>query len=166
MNEIMYHEEKDYTIKAKGKNEEEVIGKIFTILKKTVTSDIEGIVIKLEPVNVYELSKKTEEYTETFLWFFMPRKKQEIEIEALPTDLIDSFVIDVSEVTEIGKAFTMADLSFDKEKIEIVDFDPEEPIVKIDYATMEEATEEVDEEAAMESLEATQEKAKDKEEDS
>ena len=33
MNEIMYHEEKDYTIKAKGKNEEEVIGKIFTILK-------------------------------------------------------------------------------------------------------------------------------------
>ena len=65
MNEIMYHEEKDYTIKAKGKNEEEVIGKIFTILKKTVTSDIEGIVIKLEPVNVYEISKKTEEYTET-----------------------------------------------------------------------------------------------------
>ena len=81
MNEIMYHEEKDYTIKAKGKNEEEVIGKIFTILKKTVTSDSEGIVIKLEPVNVYEISKKTEEYTETFLWFFMPRKKQEIEIE-------------------------------------------------------------------------------------
>ena len=81
MNEIMYHEEKDYTIKAKRKNEEEVIGKIFTILKKTVTSDIEGIVIKLEPVNVYEISKKTEEYTETFLWFFMPRKKQEIEIE-------------------------------------------------------------------------------------
>ena len=63
MNEIMYHEEKDYTIKAKGKNEEEVIGKIFTILKKTVTSDIEGIVIKLEPVNVYEISKKIEEYT-------------------------------------------------------------------------------------------------------
>ena len=81
MNEIMYHEEKDYTIKAMGKNEEEVIGKIFTVLKKTVTSDIEGIVIKLEPVNVYELSKKTEEYTETFLLFFMPRKKQEIEIE-------------------------------------------------------------------------------------
>ena len=81
MIEIMYHEEKDYTIKAKVKNEEEVIGKIFTILKKTVTSDIEGIVIKLEPVNVYEISKKIEEYTETFLWFFMPRKKQEIEIE-------------------------------------------------------------------------------------
>ena len=81
MNEIMYHEEKDYTIKAKGKNEEEVIGKIFTILKKTVTSDIEGIVIKLEPVNVYELSKKTEEYTETFLLFFIKKKKQEIEIE-------------------------------------------------------------------------------------
>ncbi|MCP1226389.1 DUF4312 family protein [Sebaldella sp. S0638] len=81
MNEIMYHEEKHYTIKAKGKNEEEVIGKIFTILKKTVTSDIEGIVIKLEPVNVYEISKTVDEYTETFLWFFMPRKKQEIEIE-------------------------------------------------------------------------------------
>ena len=81
MNEIMYHEEKNYTIKAKGRNKEEVIGKIFTILKKNVTSDIDGIVIKLEPVNVYEVNKKTEEYTETFLWFFMPRKKQEIEIE-------------------------------------------------------------------------------------
>ena len=81
MNEIMYHEEKEYTIKGKGKNEEEVIGKIFTTLKKTVTSDIDGIVIKLEPLNVYEISKKVDEYTETFLWFFMPRKKQEIEIE-------------------------------------------------------------------------------------
>ena len=81
MNEIMYHEEKDYTIKAKGKNEEEVIGKIFTVLKKTVTLDIDGIVIKLEPVNVYEVSRKIEEYTETFLWFFMPRKKQTVEIE-------------------------------------------------------------------------------------
>ena len=81
MNEIMYHEEKDYTIKAKGKNEEEVIGKIFTVLKKTVTLDIDGIVIKLEPVNVYEVSREIEEYTETFLWFFMPRKKQMVEIE-------------------------------------------------------------------------------------
>ena len=81
MNEIMYHEEKAYTIKAKGKNEEEVIGKIFTVLKKTVTLDIDGIVIKLETVNVYEVSREIEEYTETFLWFFMPRKKQTVEIE-------------------------------------------------------------------------------------
>ena len=81
MSGIMYHEEKEYTIKAKGRSKEEVIGKIFTILKKTVTSDIDGIVIKLEPVNVYEVSQKVEEYTETFLWFFMPRTKQEIEIE-------------------------------------------------------------------------------------
>lgn len=81
MKEIMYQIEKDYLISAKGKTEEETIGKIFTILKKTVTSDIEGIVIKIEPVNVYEVNKNVKEYTETFLWLFMPRKKQEVELE-------------------------------------------------------------------------------------
>ena len=81
MKEIMYQVEKDYLIKANGRSEEEVVGKIFTNLKKTVTSDIDGIVIKLEPVNVYEVMRNTREYTETFLWFFMPRQKKEIELE-------------------------------------------------------------------------------------
>lgn len=84
MKEIMKQTEKDYLISARGKTEEEAVGKIFTILKKTVTSDIsdmKGIVIKIEPVNVYEVKKNINEYTETFLWFFMPRKKQEIDLE-------------------------------------------------------------------------------------
>lgn len=94
--------------------------------------------------------------------------KQTIEIEALPTDLIDAFIIDISEFTEVGQAFTMGELQFDKEKITIVDFDEEEPLVKIDYATMEEEEEEIDEEAAMEAIEATEEKGKtsDEEDDS
>ncbi|MDP3888508.1 MAG: 50S ribosomal protein L25, partial [bacterium] len=55
----------------------------------------------------------------------------EVEVEALPTDLPDHLEANVSTLTEIGQAITVADLKFDKAKVEIK-ADPEEVVAKID----------------------------------
>ena len=44
----------------------------------------------------------------------------EIEVEALPTDLPEKFEIDVSQLTAIGQSITLADLKYDHNKVEII----------------------------------------------
>lgn len=41
----------------------------------------------------------------------------ELEIEALPTDLLDQFIVDISKLKKIEDAITVADLKIDKKKI-------------------------------------------------
>jgi large subunit ribosomal protein L25 len=43
----------------------------------------------------------------------------EIEVEALPMDLPEKFVVDVAKLENVGNEATVKDLSFDKSKIEI-----------------------------------------------
>ncbi|HQM16188.1 MAG TPA: 50S ribosomal protein L25 [Candidatus Woesebacteria bacterium] len=69
--------------------------------------------------------------------------KDEIEVEALPTDLPEKFELSVSGLTEIGQSLTLADLSYDRSKVTLVlDEDEEEtaPVVLI-----QEVKEEVEE---------------------
>jgi large subunit ribosomal protein L25 len=82
----------------------------------------------------------------------------EITISALPTELKDTFVVDISGLTEIGAAVTVAGLEYDKEKVEIVGIEETEAVVRLDYAQMaEEEEEEVSEEELIEGIEATEE---------
>ena len=60
----------------------------------------------------------------------------EIEVDALPTDLIDNFVVNISVLQNIGDAITVGQLSYDHEKITI-DADPDEIIVKLDAIVIE-----------------------------
>ncbi len=46
--------------------------------------------------------------------------RDEIEVRALPTDLPEKFVVDVGGLDEVGQSITLADLDYDKEKVEIV----------------------------------------------
>ena len=83
----------------------------------------------------------------------------EVEVEALPSDLPSNFVVDISHLKEIGQAVTVAELNFDKEKVEVVGAEDDELVVKIDYAEMaEEEEEEVSEEELIEGMEVTGEK--------
>lgn len=83
----------------------------------------------------------------------------EIEVEALPQDLPSKFEIDISGLKEIDAAVTVAELEFDKEKVELQGVEDEDMVVKIDYAAMEEEEEtEVSEEELIEGVEATAEK--------
>lgn len=83
----------------------------------------------------------------------------EITIEALPTDLPDSFTVDISGLAEIGDGITISELEYDKSKIEIVGYEEDELIVKIDYAVQEEEEEEeLTEEEMLGQIEVTGEK--------
>ena len=55
----------------------------------------------------------------------------EIEVEALPTDLPDKFEIDISELTEVDQVVHVKDLPYDKSKIG-VKTDLEEILVKVE----------------------------------
>jgi large subunit ribosomal protein L25 len=90
----------------------------------------------------------------------------EIEIKALPTDLPSAFIVDVSALKEVGDGFTVGELDYDKEKIEIVGLEEDALLAKLDYAEMEDEPEEeaVSEEDALAGIEATEETAVDEEE--
>ena len=64
----------------------------------------------------------------------------EIEIEALPTDLPEKFVVDVSSLSKIDDAITIADLKIDSDKID-VQLDPEQVVARIEEPKEEEEEE-------------------------
>lgn len=55
----------------------------------------------------------------------------EVKVEALPGDLPEKFVVDVSDLTEVGQAIFVKDVKADRSKIEIKT-DPEEILVKVE----------------------------------
>jgi large subunit ribosomal protein L25 len=75
--------------------------------------------------------------------------KDEVEAEALPTDLPEKFVVDVSKFTAVGEQITFADLEYDHDKVTLQIENDNEPIVVVD-AVKEEVEEQpvVTEEAA------------------
>lgn len=83
----------------------------------------------------------------------------EITVRALPTDLPDAFRVDISGLEDIGAGVTVGELEYNKEKVEIMDLEDDELVVKIDYAEMleEEEEEELTEEEAIAKMEATAE---------
>ncbi|MFC1756175.1 50S ribosomal protein L25 [Patescibacteria group bacterium] len=118
-------------------------------LKEKLTANIPVEVINEEE---NELVKSGEALVLTLL--------NEIEVEALPTDLPESFIIDALKLVDMDSLITVADLEFDKDKVKIEDLEPDEIVAKLDHAQMleEEEEEVVDEADAIADLEATQEK--------
>ena len=79
----------------------------------------------------------------------------EIDVECLPTDLPSHFEINISNLSKVGDFITVGALEYDKSKIAI-DLDPEELLIKVDYAEqLEEETE-----TTVEDIEVTGEKPK------
>ena len=61
----------------------------------------------------------------------------EIEVEALPTDLPEKIIVDVSKLEEIDQAITVADLAIDRKKIEVKVSD-DQVVVKVEPPAKEE----------------------------
>ena len=86
--------------------------------------------------------------------------KHEINVEALPTDLPHEFTVDVSALENIGDEIKISQLSFDRNKVELIDATEEDLILNIDRP-QEETTDEtasVSEEELIANLEASKEK--------
>lgn len=83
----------------------------------------------------------------------------EIEVEALPTDLPHKFEVNVAELTEIGHGVTVEDLNYDKSKVEILTPEAGTMIIKLDYAVQLETADSAEsEEEALAKMEVTNEK--------
>ncbi len=86
----------------------------------------------------------------------------EVEVEAYPKDLPADIKIDISELTEVGQVVEVKDLPIDHEKVEVLEQEPDAPVVKIDYPQEEEEEEkeeaEISEEEAIAAVEAVEEK--------
>lgn len=61
----------------------------------------------------------------------------EVNVEALPTDLIEKIEVNIEVLKEIGDAVTVADLNYDRSKLAVL-AEPEEVVVKLDSAVTEE----------------------------
>jgi large subunit ribosomal protein L25 len=61
----------------------------------------------------------------------------EIEIEALPTDLPDEFKVDISSLEEVDQALHVKDIKYDKSKV-TMQLNPEEIVVKVEPPQKEE----------------------------
>lgn len=64
--------------------------------------------------------------------------KDEVEAQALPTDLPEKFVVDLSTLTKVGQQITFADLDYDRSKIKLLIDSEQEPIVVVDAIKVEE----------------------------
>lgn len=85
--------------------------------------------------------------------------KQEIHVEALPTDLPHEFTVDVSGLENIGDEIKISQIAFDREKVSLVDDSEDDLVLNIDRPqeeTVEETT--VSEEEMIANLEASKEK--------
>lgn len=93
----------------------------------------------------------------------------EVEVEALPTDLPDKFVVDISSINEIGQGISIKDLKVEKNKIKVLVDDEEQLLVKVEEPEKEEeekpAVEAVAEGEEPVEEEKAEEKAEEKEEE-
>lgn len=64
----------------------------------------------------------------------------EVKVEALPTDLPEKFVIDISELSEVDQAVFVKELKIDRSKVEVKN-DPEDIVVKVEPPQKEEVVE-------------------------
>lgn len=84
----------------------------------------------------------------------------ELEVEAYPRDLPPEIRIDISGLDEVGQGVDIKNLPIDQEKVKVLDHEPDELVLKIDYPQQEEEEEEVEvsEEEAIAGVEATEER--------
>lgn len=66
---------------------------------------------------------------------------KEIEVEALPNDLPEKFILDTSKLTEIGQGIALKDIKVDVSKVKIMSENLDELVLKIEEPTKEEVVE-------------------------
>lgn len=78
----------------------------------------------------------------------MVQVRNSLVVEALPSDLPEKFEVNIETLTEVGQSITLADLSFDKSKVSLIEVESDEdwdkPVVLVQEQRKEEVVEEVE----------------------
>lgn len=85
--------------------------------------------------------------------------RQEVEVEALPTDLPEGFIIDLGTLTNIGDEIKFSDLDYDHDKVELLVEDLDAPVLVVNE--VKEEVEEVPEVTETETAEGAEGTAED-----
>src|SRR3972149_7112739 len=64
-----------------------------------------------------------------------------VKVYGLPQDLPQKITVDISGLTEVGTGISLKDLPIDQSKVVILDHEPDELAVKIDFPPEEEVEE-------------------------
>lgn len=68
------------TVEGKAKNKEEAISRALGNIQREIFKQLNQLVVKAEPVKVDVIDASYTEFTERFLFFFMPRKRQRCHV--------------------------------------------------------------------------------------
>lgn len=83
----------------------------------------------------------------------------EVEVECYPQDLPQKIVVDISDLNEVGQGVEIKSLPIDQSKVQILEHEPDELVVKIDFPQEKEVEEvPVAEEEAVAAVKAVEEK--------
>ncbi|WP_066505817.1 DUF4312 family protein [Abyssisolibacter fermentans] len=80
--QYLQSKEVELIIEGSGKTKKDVFAAIFTKLRKQIYSEVQGLILHMEPTKVYILSEEVNKINEAFLWFFMKREKTQYKIKA------------------------------------------------------------------------------------
>ncbi|MBG0785954.1 MAG: DUF4312 family protein [Anaerolineaceae bacterium] len=72
---------KTFQLTGKGKSEEEAYTEIFAKVKRAVYDSVEGVVLQMEPEEVYITAFDESVEKEKFLFLFFPREKRRVSID-------------------------------------------------------------------------------------
>jgi large subunit ribosomal protein L25 len=92
-------------------------------LKKKVTANVPLVLVGVSPAEKQGLGTLVQHIND-------------VEVEALPTDLPENITVDISNLTEVDQAILIKDLEYDKKKVDLK-VDPEEVVVKIEVQKVE-----------------------------
>lgn len=69
-------EEQEMILEAYGKEKADALGTIFSLLKKQVYKEIKGLIIHMEPVDVFMLEEDEKKGTDKLIGLMKPRQNQ------------------------------------------------------------------------------------------
>lgn len=97
------YKELTYTVRIKGKGEskEHAVVNALGKIKQMITSQLNGLIIRIEPLKAEVIEAVEEVYIEKFFFFFFPRKRSIFKVEM--DILVRLFILDIKKV-EFKKA--------------------------------------------------------------
>jgi uncharacterized protein (TIGR03578 family) len=80
--------EKTFTVEVTGtsiQSREDAVNTAFKNIRSKIAKECKGIVISVKPIQVEVKQSEVQEYTQRFLFLFMPRKRERVKIDLLIT---------------------------------------------------------------------------------
>lgn len=80
--QCLLSKEVELVVEGKGRTKKDALADIFTRLRKQIYNEIDGLILHMQPEEVYILSEEVERTKEAFLGVFMKRVKEQYELKA------------------------------------------------------------------------------------